>query len=245
MKKIQPESTAANGTKKKAKPIQISAKPNAKTKPMARAAKTTKAIAAPEKPTAIIRLKPASQYPTYRINPFVDKTVIKTKTKRLTVGKGATLIDLQTGEIEGVTEVVQVFRVDEARFIKVYTSQIKAFFDLGQGAYRLMQIVFAITQKTPPHSDRIYMNPETLPEDLPSISTSAFYRSLAELLEKGFLARVESDKHWYFINPSLFFNGDRVRFITEYNKSKYDPRQQELPMGLDEPPMLPIGKDVG
>ncbi|MFC0254472.1 hypothetical protein ACFFJK_21510, partial [Massilia consociata] len=117
-------------------------------------------------------------------------------------------------------------------------SQIKAFFDLGQGAYRLMQIVFAITQRIPPHTDRIYMNPETLPEDLPAISNSAFYRALAELLEKGFLARVESDKHWYFINPTLFFNGDRVRFITEYQKprkAKTHPGQGSLQLEDNEP----------
>lgn len=181
----------------------------------------------------------ASSYPTFRKNPFVDKTVIKTRAKRLTVARGSTLIDLETGEIEGMTEVAQIFRVDEERFIKVYTSQIKAFFELGQGAYKLMQIVFAITQTMPPHTDRIYMNPETLPENLPGISSSAFYRALAELLEKEFLARVESDKHWYFINPALFFNGDRVRFITEFRKIKKDPRQQELPMD-DEPPLLPL-----
>lgn len=184
--------------------------------------------------------KTASSYPTFRQNPFIKTTVIKTRSKRVTVARGSTIIDSQTGEIEGLTEVAQVFKVDEAQFIKVFTSQIKAFFDLGQGAYRLMQIVFAITQKIPPHTDRIYMNPETLPEDLPAISTSAFYRALAELLEKGFLARVESDRHWYFINPTLFFNGDRVRFITEYQKPKKikaHPGQGTLQLGDDSEPV--------
>lgn len=186
------------------------------------------------KGTLVTTGKTASSYPTFKQNPFIKTTVIKTRSKRLTVARGSTIIDSQTGEVEGLTEVAQIFKVDEAQFIKVFTSQIKAFFDLGQGAYRLMQIVFAITQKIPPHTDRIYMNPETLPEDLPAISNSAFYRALAELLEKGFLARVESDKHWYFINPTLFFNGDRVRFITEYQrpkKPKTHPGQGALELG--------------
>lgn len=192
----------------------------AKQTPKAGTKKSEKAVENETKSTELTTTKTASSYPTFRQNPFIKTTVIKTRSKRLTVARGSTIIDSQTGEIEGLTEVAQIFKVDEAQFIKVFTSQIKAFFDLGQGAYRLMQIVFAITQRIPPHTDRIYMNPETLPEDLPAISNSAFYRALAELLEKGFLARVESDKHWYFINPTLFFNGDRVRFITEYQRPK-------------------------
>ena len=224
------------GKTPKSTPIagKATAKPRAKTKPKTEPEPPPAAKAE----TQLVTTKTASSYPTFRQNPFVEQTVIKTRSKRLTVARGSTIIDASTGEIEGLTEVAQIFRVDEAKFIKVFTSQISAFFDLGQGAYRLMQIVFAITQKIPPHTDRIYMNPETLPEDLPRISNSAFYRALAELLEKGFLARVESDKHWYFINPSLFFNGDRVRFITEYRKVKTDPRQQLLPLDPDEPPML-------
>lgn len=168
----------------------------------------------------VAKNRTASSYPAFQTNPFIDKTVIKTRTKRLTVARGSTIIDMNTGELEGVTEVAQIFKVDEAQFIKVFTSHIASFFELGQGAYRLMQIVFIITQQIQPHTDRIYMNPETLPKGLPKISSSSFYRALAELLEKDFLAKVESDTHWYFINPSLFFNGDRVRFITEYRKEE-------------------------
>ena len=40
-----------------------------------------------------------------------------------------------------------------------------------------MQIVFIITQQIQPHTDRIYMNPETLPKGLPKISNSSFYRA--------------------------------------------------------------------
>lgn len=178
--------------------------------------------------------KTASSYPTHRKNPFLDTTIIKTRSKRLTVARGSTIIDSQTGEIEGLTEVAQIFRVDEAQFVKIFTSQIRAFFDLGHGAYKLMQVVLALSQKSPPHTDRIYMNPETLPEELPKISTSAFYRGLAELLEKKFLARVESDRHWYFINPALFFNGDRVRFITEYHRTEKEDRQGRLKLNTDE-----------
>jgi len=192
----------------------------AKAVPKAGTKKATSKDENETKGTLVTTGKTASSYPTFTQNPFIKTTVIKTRSKRLTVARGSTIIDSQTGEIEGLTEVAQIFKVDEAQFIKVFTSQIKAFFDLGQGAYKLMQIVFAITQKIPPHTDRIYMNPETLPKDLPTIGKSAFYRALAELLEKGFLARVESDKHWYFINPTLFFNGDRVRFITEYQRPK-------------------------
>ncbi|MFC0254468.1 hypothetical protein, partial [Massilia consociata] len=135
----------------------------AKQTPKAGTKKSDKVVESETKSTELTTTKTASSYPTFRQNPFIKTTVIKTRSKRLTVARGSTIIDSQTGEIEGLTEVAQIFKVDEAQFIKVFTSQIKAFFDLGQGAYRLMQIVFAITQRIPPHTDRIYMNPETLP----------------------------------------------------------------------------------
>ena len=50
-----------------------------------------------------------------------------------------------------------------------------------------------------------------------------FRRGLIELLEKRFLYPKTSSSYW--INPSLFFKGDRVLFIKEYRRRK--PSKQE------------------
>jgi hypothetical protein len=176
--------------------------------------------------TPVMELLPSnkpkvSSFPTFKKNPFFETTVVQTRSKRLTVATGSTLVDMHTGEIEGQTDIVQVLKVDDAKFVKVFTQNIGLYFELGLGGLRLLQIVYMVTQRYQ-GKDRIYMNPETLhemiPDNIPKISPSAFYRSLAELLAKKVLARVESETHWYFINPALFFNGDRIRFITQYER---------------------------
>lgn len=188
-----------------------------------------------KKPTKGIIAKPKSSFPTFSKNPFMQTTTVRTRSSRTTVAPGGTIVDMATGEHLGTTEIAQVKQVDNASFVKVFVSEIKAFFELNQAAYRLLQIVFALTTD---HIglDRVYMNPETLPKNLPVISKTVFYRALSELLDKKFLARVEGESHWYFINPSLFFNGDRVRFVREYRRvSKTDGQQLGLPGIEDEP----------
>jgi hypothetical protein len=44
-----------------------------------------------------------------------------------------------------------------------------------------------------------------------------FYRGLQELLTLEFIAH-SSIPNKFWINPHLFFNGNRVKFITEYVK---------------------------
>lgn len=60
------------------------------------------------------------------------------------------------------------------------------------------------------------------------MSEKTFQRGLKELLEKSFLAPRLHNSYW--INPSLFFKGDRVRFIREYvrKSKKVDSRQQDM-----------------
>jgi len=40
--------------------------------------------------------------------------------------------------------------------------------------------------------------------------------ALNQLLEKGFLARVTEEKNLFWVNPNMFFKGDRMRMIQEY-----------------------------
>lgn len=171
-----------------------------------------------------------TDFPVYKSNPFCKQLVVKTKKSRVTVGKGKHLVDIQTGEVENPTEICQIRLIDKEEFVKVYTRNIHAFFDLSAPAYKLIQIVFILTQQ---HVgvDEIYLNPEHLPTEAPQMKRAYFYKGLPELLAKGFLAICEGRKHWYYINPALFFNGDRVRFITEYRKKPITTQEQlSLPL---------------
>ena len=47
-------------------------------------------------------------------------------------------------------------------------------------------------------------------------SPASFYRAIDELISKGIIAR-STLPHMFWINPAIFWNGDRLRFITEYD----------------------------
>jgi hypothetical protein len=49
------------------------------------------------------------------------------------------------------------------------------------------------------------------------MSDRTFHGGLKELLAKGFLAPKAPNQYW--VNPALFFKGDRVAFVREYRKT--------------------------
>ena len=78
--------------------------------------------------------------------------------------------------------------------------------------------------------DKIYLNYNSVKEyfetqNAKSPAKSTYMTSLAELVEKGFIAP-SINPNLYFTNPAIFFNGDRVRFVTEIRKKKS--KQQAL-----------------
>lgn len=159
----------------------------------------------------------------YDKNPFMENVSIKLRQKRLTVAKGARLVD-EDGEIGGVTEISQVVNVDSTEFIKIFTQNVKAFFELSQAAYKVLQLVFRSVQDAP-GVDQIVLN-FLIAEDVAKqidvgISKAVFHRGLTELLHKGFVAE-SVYPNVYYINPNLFFNGDRARFVQEYRRVRSD-----------------------
>lgn len=63
---------------------------------------------------------------------------------------------------------------------------------------------------------------------------------MAELTEKKFVAP-STDMNLWFINPAIFFNGDRIRFVTELRRRKVSAQerleaegQQALPLTFED-----------
>lgn len=159
------------------------------------------------------------------MNPFLVGSEITTRRKRITVKGGKAIVDVETGQREEVAEVVMVREVDDAQFVKLFTQNLKAFFDLTPIAMKLLQVVLHQLQQTP-NRDQILLN-LLLAEQYwqttqqPSLSRSSFHRAVREMLEKQFLAESVMSG-LYYINPNLFFNGDRVRFVTEIKRRRSD-----------------------
>ena len=59
---------------------------------------------------------------------------------------------------------------------------------------------------------------------LPAPSSATYYRVIEELIAKGFIA--PSENTHLFFNPAIFFNGDRVRFVTEIRRKKVSAQER-------------------
>lgn len=162
----------------------------------------------------------------YKINPFVFENPlnIQTKKKKLTVSKGTELIekDSEGKENTFTSTISQIQEVDKEEFIKLFTGQIKLYFDLSQAGFKLYFILLGIYQKKI-GSDELYFNLEIAQEESQkynyNISKTVYYRALNELLDKNIIAK-SSRKYIYYINPAIFFNGDRAKFVKEIKLKK-------------------------
>lgn len=161
----------------------------------------------------------------YEVNPFIEQLTIKTRGRKVTVARGATLVDMTTGQIEGVTEIAQVIDVDEGQFIKLFTKDLAIWFDLNKSAMRVFGALLVTIQKQAIGKDLVFFDYGSEQAKQFGMSKQTFYRGIEELIEKGFIARHKSIG-WYFTNPSLFFNGDRARFVREYRLNEGDQKTQ-------------------
>ncbi|MEQ9881281.1 hypothetical protein ABRP83_03740 [Pectobacterium brasiliense] len=159
------------------------------------------------------------------LNPFCFETELKieTRKKNLTVSRGTELIERRYTGKSYFANIVHTQEVDKEEFIKLYTSQIKAYFDLTKTAYKVFFIFLRIYQDAI-GKDHFYLSCKkamSLAEKIDHfvLSESIFYRGIKELIEKKIIAKT-NEKNWYFINPAIVFNGDRARFVSEIIKKK-------------------------
>lgn len=171
--------------------------------------------------------RPRKGLPTFKENPFLEADkgqVYTSKTKKVAIAPGDDiLVNNETGEVRPTT-ITSFYEVDGDQFVKLYTNQIKALFDLSPSAYKFMEVIFVQVQNHALNGDTIYLNSQMAEEHFINtqrkpISKATFARVIRELIEKEIIAQ-SNKTNLYYINPRIFFNGDRVRFITEYKKKK-------------------------
>jgi predicted transcriptional regulator len=180
----------------------------------------------------------------YAKNPFWQPFEVKVGKRHVTIAGGLTTTN-EGGQVQH-TGIHRVELVDEDKFVKLFTQNLKVFFDLSPASQKVLRCVLETVQENP-NADGIAL-PWFVVEDFSNIhglklSRTSFHRALREMLEKGFIAESEMP-NFYWINVHLFFNGDRMTFITEYRKNiskqntntkqtaltsiKEDPTQQSL-----------------
>lgn len=166
----------------------------------------------------------------HRTNPFVNDDgngliVYKKKGETLETTGPLVVSDSQTGEVYSTAQIRQTKIVDGERFVKLFVRHLDAFFDLKPGTVKLlMALIEELSQARYAHGDTIYLNYNKVVEFFQSKGTKppakgTFFSAMAELTEKKIVAP-SVDVNLWFVNPAVFFNGDRVRFVTELRRKK-------------------------
>lgn len=119
-----------------------------------------------------------------------------------------------TGTIVGHTSFIRQVEVDEEEFVKFYLRDFRVFFGLSEKAMRVFGYILTLIR---PNSDEfIFLIDECLENTIYKTKVS-IYAALTELIAAEIIARGKSDV-FFFINPMVIFNGNRVTFAKTYVK---------------------------
>lgn len=152
-------------------------------------------------------------------NPLIEQTNVKTRNRWVRSGRAEMLTSIETGEIKHATMIHQIEETDEAHFVKIFEAGIVAMFGLSRTAHKVFNLVLKRYQATDiagGYNDCIdlFWFDNKLDGQSIGITEQTFKKGLRELLDKQFLwPRMP---HSYWVNPNLFFKGNRVLFIKEY-----------------------------
>lgn len=155
-----------------------------------------------------------------RENPFMSGAEIQTKHKTVrTRAAPRDLMDPETGEIVGATVIHTIEERDEEHFVKVFAEGVRRSFDLTRTGARVFNAVleeYQSAKMTGGYADSLtlFFFDDGLNGRAIGMSEKSFQRGLKELLSKGFLSPKAPNQFW--VNPALFFKGDRVTFAREY-----------------------------
>jgi hypothetical protein len=133
------------------------------------------------------------------------------------------------GNVMGHTSFVKQIEVDEEQFTKIYLSQFSAFFSLTTQSIRVFGYIMT---KLIPKQDYFFFDLEECLQYAKYKSPQSVYNGLSDLISSEIIARGKKD-YIYYINPMVFFNGDRVTFAKTYvkkqsGKNSIDPNQVNL-----------------
>jgi hypothetical protein len=179
------------------------------------------------------------------VNPLMETRAIAIKRRYVDSGVRRELMD-SDGVVQAAAVIRNIEEKDDAEFVKVFAAGVAASYDLTRTGQRVFQAVLGEYQGTPMQggfADAVYLSwfGDGLSGKDVGMSEKTFQRGLRELLGKGFLAPKLPNVYW--VNPALFFKGDRVMFIREYrrrssNQGKAaaleEQGQQRLDMGSDK-----------
>lgn len=159
------------------------------------------------------------------LNPFLAPVTVEvrsnSKRRFVRTATSQELVDPTTGEVRAISQIHRVEEKDDIEFVKVFAEGVKAAFDLGAAGAKVFQSVLEAYQQEKMNggyadSVRLFWFNNGLNGAAIGMSERTFNRGLKELLQKDFIAPRTNELFW--VNPALFFKGDRVAFVREYRR---------------------------
>lgn len=162
-----------------------------------------------------MRYNKLTEYESNRVNPFLDDTLqhIEKGEKTLLFGqKNPDLIIDSDNHVKGHSLFARKVSIDKAKFMKVFMTGLSNWFDLSKAGIK----VFAyVANQVQPNRDTFIFDLDNCKEFTGYSAKNSILSGLAELVENKFIARGPAF-NIYYINPTVFFNGDRLTFVEQY-----------------------------
>lgn len=191
--------------------------------------------------------KPSLLKTRYAENPFINGdgfSVPLRKKAEVIQTEGPAAVTVGDEKI-AIAQIRRITTVDSDPFVKLFVAELDRFFDLSPSALRIVTVLIqGIGKLRVGDGDQVFINERAISDTLlqhglPAPSSATYYRVIEELIAKGFIAPSENT-HLFFFNPAIFFNGDRVRFVTEIRRKKVSAqqrleRQGQTALPLDQP----------
>lgn len=131
------------------------------------------------------------------------------------------MTDKKTGELLPDSSLVMNVkkRVDNEQFVKFYTNGLAAIFELSPGAQKVLQALLCVYNGPKAFGDQIYFGYQTAVDTGYAHRRQAWKSGMNELMFREFLCPSTEGEGWYWINPTLFYRGDRLVLINEFIKA--------------------------
>lgn len=165
---------------------------------------------------------------THSENPFLTGSIVNIRGRRKRyqiAARGDTVLGPK-GELKAGVEHTIVHIVDDSKFVKLYADGVVGMYDLNSAGSKVFRYLFDQVQNHP-NIDKIYLYFMDAVEEPWKISKPVFFRGMAELLEKSFIAR-SSNPNMFYLNPMMLWNGNRFKFVNEYRREKTIKNTKEI-----------------
>lgn len=167
-----------------------------------------------------MKYRKLSQFPANAENPFLEQLVssVQKGTKKILAGRAdnTLLVDSKTGDVTGHGVFMIEKPIEKNKFTKLYEEGLRVIYGLSKTALKVFSY---IAQSITPNKDFIFFDSDDCAKSLGFKQNLSINQGLSELIENKFIARTEKTYKFY-INPNMFFNGDRLTIIKTYKKTE-------------------------